>query len=434
MELPPGLYSDRRYETPEDPQQNGSRKRRVLLPSVPNPSPVTDEGNTAHPYSSQRAWAPEVNRYVDALEQEVSPLEPEAGANVGGRRQSRNASSRAQEPDGDNREYGDPEEPWEYRQRDPNLWRVNNNPESPGQTSSNLNVDTRTLADHILRQYPAWMNQADVEKEYKATDTMIEVFRNDQRARRPMVNDSRGITEMSKEAYENLLSAWHDANPLPNMSSLIEAYTARNLNEDVGQLENNPSRPRVRAERAVDPQITRQTSAPNVVRSTGALIRSAAPLAQPPTVPANYRSQRPYLGHFVSTGSYTSTAEAAGSEGRSEIVRLATAYQFLRRHEPVSGPQPQAERIVSGNTEGFRHDPTAARRRVIQPYIFNHMPSSFRSRDPSSRQQATAQEAVEHVAFPVPGRLQLASRDVRSVRVRPSEVVDHEDGELPDSQ
>lgn len=54
------------------------------------------------------------------------------------------------------------------------------------------------------------MKQSEIDKEYTAVDTMIELFRNDQRARQPMLNDRSGTTSMTRRRYEGLLGTWRN--------------------------------------------------------------------------------------------------------------------------------------------------------------------------------------------------------------------------------
>ncbi|KAH0611712.1 uncharacterized protein H6S33_010977 [Morchella sextelata] len=442
----PGVYSDRSYDTPEQPQENQPRKRRVPRGSAPDQPVVIDGEEIPQPHPSQPARDPRVGRRAENPEQEVSNLESETEPNVGGRRQSRNPPPLAQEPRGTKREYSDSEELREYRERDPNPWRTNDNQEPHGQTAFRLNPDTRTLADHILRQYPPWMKQSDVEKQYTALDTMIELFRNDQRARQPTLNVRSRTASMTRQQYEGLLGTWRNgkgfyesfdvANPPPNMSSLIEANVARGLNEAELQrqarLETDFPRPRERAQIIVYPEIPRQTSLPNLVRSARDPVRSTTPLTPPPAVPANHRSQRPDLGNFVTTGAYPPIPRSVGSGNRSEIARAAVAYQFPRGNDPAPVHRAQPQRFVSGNNETLINDPAGPR--VANPFNCDPLWTPAHSRAPSSRRHATVQDAAEHLAFPAPRRLQRVGGDLRGERNQPSPVVDRDEGELPDSQ
>jgi hypothetical protein len=68
------------------------------------------------------------------------------------------------------------------------------------------------------------MKQSDVEKQYTALDTMIELFRNDQRARQPTLNVRSRTASMTRQQYEGLLGTWR------NSKGFYESF-------DVGKME-----------------------------------------------------------------------------------------------------------------------------------------------------------------------------------------------------
>ncbi|KAH8154547.1 uncharacterized protein LAJ45_01075 [Morchella importuna] len=425
------LYSQGTYEASVESREDPPRRSRALRSRSPGQPMLIDVGDTPPRPSDQQARNRRVDRRAEAPEERNSNFVDLEEANVRGRRQSRNMSPPAREPRDANQEYSDFNHLREYRERDPNPWRVNSNEERHGrQTTPYPTHNTRTLADHVVRSYPDWTKQSDIEKEYTAVDKMIELFRNDQRAQQPTLNDRSGTTSMSRQRYEGRLDTW--LNPPPNMSSLIEANARmrdqaelqRSRRDPVG---NNLPLPRERAEKMISADM--QNPPPDLARRSRHTGRSARPLTPPRAGPSNYRSQPPDLRNFVGTGS-PPVARSENPGGGRVLIEPNMEYFLRHGNSPVAAHQPQAQRPAPKRNEEFRNVPTAPR--SVRPFTFDPQRTYGQSRPPSPRAQATVE--VAPFTFPAPRRLQQGSRDLPDQRIRPSPVFDCDEGELPDSQ